>query len=130
MLEQPLRLGNEGSAAVRSEPHTAQEPHGALDLLPFLRTAPVQLVGHDVDYAREGIEGRLGVHEGEPGSAGEDVNGGLCVFVSDGVADFGFDIWGKGKGQAAGELWIQCDGLHGYRGLSRMPCKGQLWPVG
>lgn len=52
---------------------------------------PVQFFGHNFDDAGEGIESRLGIQEGEAGAAGEDVDSGEGVFMTDGITYFGFN---------------------------------------
>jgi hypothetical protein len=49
-------------------------------------------VAHYVDYAREGFACGEGIEEGEAAAAGDKVDGGLRVFVSDRITDFGFDV--------------------------------------
>lgn len=75
----------------RGQTHAGEVSQSVLELLVFAPFTPGELFRHDVDHAREGVEGGLGVEEGETRASADDVYSPLGVFVADGVADFGFD---------------------------------------
>ena len=77
--------------------HAGQEPDRVAPLAVLPLAAPLQLLGHEIDDAGEGLQGSLGVQKGQPGAAGEDVHGRLGVLVADGVADLAVDERVEGR---------------------------------
>ncbi len=71
--------------------HAGEELHRRAPLERASVRVPAQLVGHQVDDGGQGVERGLGVQEGEPGPPRQDVDGGLGVLVTDGVADLAVD---------------------------------------
>ena len=90
-----LRGGPRGAAAehdgARGETHALQESRGARHLLLLARRVPVQLLGHDVDHARERLERGLGAEEGEPQATRDHVCRRQRVLVTNCVSDFRLD---------------------------------------
>jgi len=54
---------------------------------------PLELVSHDINDAREGIERRARVEEGQTGAAGENVDSSYSIFVTNCVAYFRVQDW-------------------------------------
>ena len=73
------------------ETHALEEPRGARHLLLLARRVPVQLLGHDVDDARERLERGLRVEEGEPQATRDHVRRRQRVLVTNCVSDFRLD---------------------------------------
>jgi len=58
----------------------------------LLGFVPVELLRHNVDYLRKGLESGFRVEEGETGSTSDNVDGGGSVFSSNSPGDFGIDV--------------------------------------
>ena len=54
---------------------------------------PLELVSHDIDDAREGVEHHARVEEGQTGAAGENIDSGYSIFVTNCVTYFHVQDW-------------------------------------
>lgn len=81
--------------------HGLEVSEGVLPLKILTGGVPIQLLGHKVDDIGEGLEGSLGVQEGQTGAASDDIDSSLGVFVADGVTDFTVDEGVHGRETAS-----------------------------
>jgi len=65
------------------------DSHG--DLFAPLRVRPTEFLSHYVNDSRQGIESGLSIEEGKAGTASNDIDGSLRIFVANGVSDFSLD---------------------------------------
>mmetsp|Transcript_15973 Transcript_15973/g.31234 ORF Transcript_15973/g.31234 Transcript_15973/m.31234 type:complete len:620 (-) Transcript_15973:210-2069(-) len=61
--------------------HGLEERDGVLALLLLARRRPLELLLHQVEHPRQGLNSRLGVEEAKARAPSEDVHGGACVLL-------------------------------------------------